>query len=369
MTSGDPGLIRNPLAGWGNDDLLLTEAAQAHWRTHHPREFRILDWPEMRTEFLAHEPRANLARKRAQGQGIVSVLTTGGGVILAALTAVMPEAWRPPAAIAAAALVFIGGLWSLWLFALSGQRIAWLSHRYNTERIRQFHFQYILNNLGAAVDAMRDDAALARYRAVRATAFADFLQTSAMGAERIHHLKTDTVEKDVWILPAWEDQPKVLDTDKSDLALLLEALRQLRLGIQERYSGAKLTVNAHAPGTRAALFGLAGDLGTGIVVLFAFLSGLALAFSSSPDLFAFFWTLVGVFSAVGLMARVLDQGLQTSVDHERYGWYHSAVKSATVRFNDGALRDKIMALRDLEVLAYQEMRRFIVAHLRGKFLM
>jgi hypothetical protein len=369
MTSGDPGLIRNPLSGWGNDDLMLTDAAQAHWRTHHPAEFRVLDWPEMRAEFLLHEPRANIARKRAQGQGIVSVLMAGGGVILAALTAVMPEAWRAPAAILAAALVFIGGLWSLWLFALSGQRIAWLSHRYNTERIRQFHFQYILNNLGAAVPAMRDDAALAAYRAARATAFADFLQTSAMGAERIHHLKTDTVEADIWIKHAWAESPKVPDTDKSDLAALLDALRQLRLGIQERYSGAKLAVNAHAPGTRANLFGLAGDLGTGIVVIFAFLSGLALAISSWAAWHPLFWTIVGVFSAVGLMARVMDQGLQTHVDHERYDWYHSAVKAATARFNEGTVRDKISALRDLEGLAYQEMRRFIVAHLRGKFLM
>jgi hypothetical protein len=39
------------------------------------------------------------------------------------------------------------------------------------------------------------------------------------------------------------------------------------------------------------------------------------------------------------------------------------------RFDDGGVRDKILALRDLEILGYQEMRRFIVAHLRGKFLM
>jgi hypothetical protein len=179
-----------------------------------------------------------------------------------------------------------------------------LTHRYRTERIRQFHFQYILSHLGPVVAAMGDDAALISYRAARAEAIARFLETAKIGAERVHRLKSDMTEAQVWILPGWVSAPKTPSGNDEDLASLLDALRRLRIDVQDRYSGAKLATNAHAPGTRANLFVLAGDLGTAVVVLFAFLSGLAMAVPALSSLSVFFWTVVGVFSALGLMARV-----------------------------------------------------------------
>jgi hypothetical protein len=362
-------LPRNPLAKWENDDLLLSPEAQTHWRNGHPEAFRILDWPEMRAEFAAHDPMAGRARKSAQGWGTLSVAIAGGGVILGAVAAILPVAWTWPLALAYSTMVVAGAAISLILYARAGQRFVWLAHRYWTERIRQFQFQFILNHLDLAVRAMRDDAALAEFRQRRATAFGDFKQQAKHVPERIRHLKTDNTEALAWIDPDWAKPDKVPDGDRGDLDLLLDALRRLRIDVQTQYSGAKLDVDAHAPGTRAWWFSMIGDVSTALVAASALAAGLIIMFAPGSGWHPYAWAGVGVFGALGLMARVMEQGLQTSLDHERYDWYYAALRAAATRYAEGTPREKILALRDVEILAYQEMRRFIVAHLRAKFLM
>jgi hypothetical protein len=364
-----PGVPRAPLSQWGNDDLFLTEAAQAQWREGHPDAFRVLDFPDLRAEFSVHDPLAGQARKTAQWWGTVSVLTAGLGVILGSVTSALPGDWHRTLAPVYSAMVFCGGVISLWLYATSGQRYVWLAHRFWTERIRQFHFQFVLSHLDLAVRAMRDDAALTEYRKLRATAFADFKAQAKHAPERIHQLKTDVTEAQVWIDPDWAKPPKLPDGPRADLDILLDALRRLRIDVQTQYAGAKLTAHRHSPGWRAWWFGAVGDVSTGLVAACACLAGIAMIVPAFSGWHSWLWAGVGAFGALGLMARVMEQGLQTQIDHERYEWYDSAVQAAGARYAEGGLRDKIAALREMEVLAYQEMRRFIVAHLRAKFLM
>src|SRR5208337_296289 len=55
-----------------------------------------------------------------------------------------------------------------------GEKRRRLYNRYWTERIRQFHFQWILNTLPRAADALDDDRAFAEWKAARDGAFEDF---------------------------------------------------------------------------------------------------------------------------------------------------------------------------------------------------
>jgi hypothetical protein len=78
--------------------------------------------------------------------------------------------------------------------------------------------------------------------------------------------------------------------------------------------------------------------------------------------------LAGVFSAGVIALRVLDQGLQLTAEAERYQWYHAAVEALEARFLRAHPRRKIDLLREMEHLAYQEMRRFVVSFEGSRFV-
>ena len=54
---------------------------------------------------------------------------------------------------------------------------------------------------------------------------------------------------------------------------------------------------------------------------------------------------------------------------ERYRWYLSSLRALNERFTQSDPGGQIAALRELEHLSYKEMRRFIVAHKRARFLL
>jgi hypothetical protein len=75
-------------------------------------------------------------------------------------------------------------------------------------------------------------------------------------------------------------------------------------------------------------------------------------------------------STSGIVAmRALKEGLLFSADAERYRWYFVAVSSLRRRFEAADTSRKLLMLRDLEVLAYQELRRFLVSASHARFIM
>ena len=63
------------------------------------------------------------------------------------------------------------------------------------------------------------------------------------------------------------------------------------------------------------------------------------------------------------------KGCNWRADTERYEWYLAALRALDARFTQSEPGGQIEALRELEHLSYQEMRRFIVAHKRARFLL
>lgn len=81
---------------------------------------------------------------------------------------------------------------------------------------------------------------------------------------------------------------------------------------------------------------------------------------------------MGLGAAAGVLVlalRIVDEGLQLRVDDERYRWYLSSLRALADRFEQSDSGGQIAALRELEHLSYKEMRRFIVAHRRARFLL
>ena len=77
----------------------------------------------------------------------------------------------------------------------------------------------------------------------------------------------------------------------------------------------------------------------------------------------------GAFGACIAAMGVLNEGLQFTADTERYRWYLASVESLEHRFAKALLKHKADVLREMELAAYQEMRRFIVTVSRSRFVM
>ena len=78
----------------------------------------------------------------------------------------------------------------------------------------------------------------------------------------------------------------------------------------------------------------------------------------------------GTLTAAVVAIRVVNDGLLLQTETERYEWYLASVRSIAERFDAAAdMPTKVRLMREMERLAYQEMRRFLLAFQAAKFVM
>jgi hypothetical protein len=79
--------------------------------------------------------------------------------------------------------------------------------------------------------------------------------------------------------------------------------------------------------------------------------------------------LVAAIASAGVVAmRALKEGLLFNADADRYKWYLAAVRGLRARFEHADRPQKVSLLRQLEHLAYQEMRRFMLSGSQARFV-
>jgi hypothetical protein len=73
---------------------------------------------------------------------------------------------------------------------------------------------------------------------------------------------------------------------------------------------------------------------------------------------------------VALTVRAIEQGLQPEREIERYQQYRSAVQAILERFEHARSQgEQLKIMRDMERLAFDEMRNFLVTNARAWFVM
>lgn len=365
-------LFSDALKDWANDDLLIKQAARDRLEERYPGVFRVLDWPQLREAFLAHDALANAGKKESRRIGVLAVLLGGAGACLMALTqfvdtfAPLDGPWKPLLLATFVAMTGVGGLLAIWHLIGLRARDRWLSHRFWTERLRQLNFQILATHIDLVVRAMDSDASLAELQRLRARVLGDILERTETQMA-IKAMVEDITEREAWLL---KPEPiNLTGLDQSHLDQLLEGLRFLRVGVQLNYVGRALSPSLYAPKLRSRVLGVIGDICVVAVIPIGIFCALAFIPSPvgrlSPDAMV---ALTGAISAVGLTARTLDQGFRGQADAERYEWYFAALRALAGRFDDGQSASRVEALRELEVISYQELRRFIDIHRRARFL-
>lgn len=361
------GLFHDPLADWTNDDILLTKPARAVLGARHLQGLRVLDWPELRQLFARYETPANKHGRRDRGLGLISVGLAVLGLMLAVFAplAVGSERW---VGAAAALLTLTGaGLTAFhWLDVQSKAR--WLGNRFWTERVRGLYFQAIVNNMDLVARAMTDNTALGEWKHVRARAL-DALPRPDDVAQMIGKLAGTVEEADVWVAPEWaKAQPPPEPSEGLDI--LLPLLRSQRFDVQLAYVDRKLSDSLRTPRKRWELVRSGSELLPAVAVLAAAAAGILLALGLPPaDAGVTFALAVAASAAaVGLALRVINDSLLLSDDASRYAWYSASVMRARNRFDAGDLGEKVAALRDMETVAYRDLREFVAAHWRARYV-
>ena len=376
-----PGLgpLDDPLAGWPNDDLLLNRESRDRIARDHRSLLKVFDWPELRAVFEDHDARANEEGRKCSRFGLSAVACGAAGMLLAALSPVLTRPdWLSGWVIGflAMGLTILGTGLGLAHWIGARHRSNWLIHRFWTERLRQFYFQFLINNFDLAVKASGNEPALNKYQRRRDEALDRLINDRFRDVPSlIKALEQDEAELSPWLQDDWpkEERPGVApDMSGSEREqMLLRALYKQRFGIQKEYTEKKLDQNINSPKTRAKAVRNSCDFLTLAAMLLAGLTGILLLASHQLDSLAVRLSmgLGAAASAMVLALRIVDEGLQLCVDAERYEWYLSALRALDARFTQSEPDRQIEALHKLEHLSYQEMRRFIVAHKRARFLL
>ena len=377
------GPFSDPFNNWPNNDLLVAPEDRAFFARYYPAFSPIFDWPEIRSLFEEHNAVAATARKHSRRAGIIAVAC---GFLSLGIAATVPLAaelskntalseLRTQAVLGAvAAVLAIVSIFIGYTQVLRGKEKArWLTNRFWTERIRQLHFQLIINNLPRLVAAIKVNAELGEWLDYRARELDRFKHDYLRGVDdKLNHLETDAAEDRPWLFEEW-DRAGPVPPESPELDKVLELLEHHRFGIQQRYAEKQLLNGWHSPETRAQFVSKLSDALTGLILLATIAAGIGavIAFNvngnSTSRLIA---GLVAAIASAGVVAmRALKEGLLFNADADRYKWYLAAVRGLRVRFEHADRAHKVLLLRELEHAAYQEMRRFMLSAAEARFVM
>jgi hypothetical protein len=253
------------------------------------------------------------------------------------------------------------------------EKTRWLINRFWTERLRQLHFQLIVNHLPQVVAASESDAGLQQWLAFRASQLDRFRHDYLRGVDDSDHsLELDEAEESPWLVPEWA-VPGPIPEPSEHFAAILTLLEGQRFVIQQRYTERKLRRGWHSPQSQAEWVQKLSDAFTALLLLATISAGLgaivALVIAQNADLHAIAGLVAAVASASVVAMRAMKEGLLVSADAERYRWYIAAVRTLHRRFERAEFPKKVFLLREMEQVAYQEMRRFMLSATRARFIM
>jgi len=366
-----------------NDDLLLRSDDQRLAASRYPTIAHILDHPELRALFSTYDEPANAAKARSRRWGSAAILL-GALAIIGASGEVLffyPSAEHQAAIQILAVLASSAGILSVvignigLLFGRSKRE--WLHQRLLTERLRQFHFQTFICHIPEIEASLGGDDAKDRYRRAREVWFEDFRADVERKLPAMLRSLTHGEEFDVWVHR--DCRPSETVSDSATLRPLFEAYRALRIQHQLRYADFKLRddhrILSDAPDRQRQIFeAVAGSciavlLFVHVVIALGIIA--ATGFSLTPYLYSPPLNVVVIWIAVvALTVRAFEQGLQPERETERYLQYRSSILAIRDRFDAASSAgDRLRVMEDMERLAADEMRNFLVTNHNSRFVM
>lgn len=361
-------IFSDPLESWDNPDILVDSAARADLEAKDPALFRILDWPKLREAFLEQNLLATKFKRASKRQGLAASTLAGAGLALLGAEPFVPESNNIFLGVALS-LMTIGAIFGILDWLILTARRKWLAHRFWSERLRQFYFQFLLQEYALAGHAIADDQSYRDLIAKREKHFEQFHQNQTDSRVIMDRVAKDNFNELVWVLEDWK-KPPASSQDIPGLDHMLKGLRVQRINKQLEFANKNLGDDIYSAPLRHRLL---RGMTYGAIILTAVFALLAWAslVSGQPVLryeMRELLGLVAITSAIGVTSKALNEGLRTHADIGRYENYHHALCRVKDEFIGGSQRKKINALIELERLSYIELRAFLIDHGAAQFV-
>jgi len=375
-----------------NDDLLAHADDLKLASERYPLIFHALDHPELRSLFHKFDAPALKSKRRGRQAGVKAVSLGCLAIAMASVDLVLPHTgadvpdslptWisehLPELRLGVALVAAISGILSVVLGAfgvlVSTRKETWLANRFVTERLRQFHFQSFIKRIPEVIALAANPAIPKHYVDQRAIWF-DSLKASLINKQAASYSGSVNDEEGdkLWL---HDDSPHaVVVTHSEALQQLFSAYRELRFVHQISYADYKLLNDrrlfSEFPLRQAEVF---SAVGIGLIsLLFLIHAGVLVSVFARPFWNAFFSELASIIvlwiAVAALGIRALEAGFQPEREIERYQQYRSAVKTVLHRFDSSDQpEEKWSAMKEMERLAYEEMRSFILTSTRARFV-
>jgi hypothetical protein len=371
-----------------NDDLLANEGDLNKVRNLYPTLEHVLYDQDLIAFFRHYDHAAGAAKTTSTKWGRWAIVL---GAVAIALAAIEIVSWalgskRWPlmiggfASVCGLASVSIGAFGVLF----GPRKRVWLHNRFMGERIRQFHFQSLIARIPQILDSLQDErpGAVDRREAFKRDRHHLLLKFKDQFEGHLDDKFTNAIgpygDKDWWIHA--EHRTPYSNGHTSALESLFDAYRDLRIQHQLGYANYKLQSDhklfSTMPVRQAEVLEALSRTGIAwlvlihtavlAIVVFELITG-ALGHADRIISTVFCLAII-VIAVVALAARAFQQGLQPEREVERYQQYRSAVQSVLEQFDEAELpSQKLMVMRRMERLTYDEMRVFLIDNERSSF--
>lgn len=361
-----------------NDDLLLLEEDRKLASIKYPTIFHVLDHPQLRQLFSKYDTPANRAKRIGLIAGLLAIGFGFGALGIAALELTFSHSTGY-----GVALAVISGLCGVLSFLIgnvgvlfAGRKRNWLCDRLIGERIRQFHFQTLVSRLPEILASLRNSAAKTAFLSERNVWFESFKgrligKVDSTLAAIFHEEKSI----DPWLHDSARASAEIQES--KELNPIFDAYRELRIVHQLDYANYKLQGDyriisamprrqlAVISGVVFALIVLLVFMHVGILAEALFPSSMLASFHSPAAVVVIIW-----LALAALATRAIEQGLQPEREIERYQQYRSGVRAILERYDNAVSQnEKIGVMREMERLAFEEMRNFLITNERSRFVM
>ncbi len=378
-----------------NHDLLLQQTDQERARQHYGPVFHVLHDPELNSKFVRCDLVANTRKRKSRRAGLIAV---GCGTIALLLASTESLYHNLPGAKLLALLAAILGIACPIIGVLGvlygAHKREWLENRLKTERLRQFHFQSMIQLLPEIARSHTEEGKAA-YIERRQKLFVKFWDSfdrpedTAARLSEVVDLGKEGVERIVseWTLPQNEqlrDQLPELEQELNSSELgtkLFNAYRDLRIQHQKDYASYKLRKKSASlpPSPRQQKKWLnwlssACIVSIAAIHLMVIVSLISSMFSndemlnllaSKPHLHI----IVVVLAIIALSIHALERGLGLGEEIERYRDYQRAMSRALKQLNEAqSISDKIETMAYVERKAFEEMQSFLTWHDEAKYV-
>lgn len=381
-----------------NDELLLTEADRSLAQKTYPTVFFALDNPELREEFLRVDEIAKKAKSRSHRIGFSALVFATLSLLTFPAEPIVKGIWQSSTeyAIMFQYLTILGAVFGFLALILGNLSLgfgkfkrSWLQQRLITERLRQWHAQYLTAHMVEIAEIAANSFDASDWVSKRAVAFERFKRgfIDQIGSEYAKYtissaasfsgqsVSDPSAKAAFWIDETWAGAA-ARKPDKANQSALNEVYRayeETRMLGQIQYTNYVLSADGPFWSSPSKQTHILGNLSY-ILVMLAFVSNFVALVSAVWPGFPLDWPLLSSlaisFAIIAVGVRAMLEGLRPERENRRMQFYASAINHAGKSFDAARSHGKrIEAASMLERASFDEMVEFISSNERARFVL